>query len=139
MEFIGVPIGHAGTVLDKTHKSLATALSATRPSGAQARDTRGAVDPDVDHEARAHDMSLFKDMLDAMTILAQDRLLAIIRRRQRLVQELPGAVSRHRATSAATPAHLEHHQHSQGTHQQGVATRTTRARTTRIPEMTAIT
>ncbi len=97
------------------------------------------MDPEVDHAARAQDMSLFKDMLDAITILAQDRLLAIIRRRQRLVHELPGAVSRNRATSAATPAHLEQHQHSQGTHQQGAATRTTRARTTRIPEMTAIT
>ena len=137
VELIVVPIGHAGTVLDKTYKSIATALSATRPEVALARASRGAVDPDTDHAARAHDMSLFKGMLDAITRLAQDRLLGIIHRRQRLVNELPGAVSRHRAHSAATPAHV-HHQHPHGTHQQGAATHTLSVRTTRIPEMTAI-
>jgi hypothetical protein len=73
VEFIDVNIGHAGTMLDKIYKSLVTVLSALQSDVAHARATRGDVDPDVDNAARSHELSIFKEMLDAITKLAQDK------------------------------------------------------------------
>jgi hypothetical protein len=88
VEVINVPIGHAVIVIDTTYNSLAIALSATQHVTAHARVTRGAIDPIVENATRAHDLSIFKDMLDAIAKLAQDKLLGIIPRRHRLVHEL---------------------------------------------------
>ena len=59
----------------------------------------------MDHNAKTHDYTLFKSLLDSLTDLAQSRLLGIIRNRKRLVDALPVGVSRHRANSDASPAH----------------------------------
>jgi len=107
VEFIGVKIGHAGIMVDKTYKSNAIPFSAAQSDVAHSRVTRGAVDPNVDNAARAHDMSIFKNMY-AITKLAHDRLLSIIHRRQRFVHELPRTISWHRSDSVATPAHTMH-------------------------------
>ena len=78
-----------------------------------------------------HDSSLFKTLMQALTKLAQDRLLGIIHHRQSLVHAQVGEISRTRANSDATPA--------QGTHQQGVTTHIHTMHAPRIPESTAIT
>ncbi len=87
----------------------------------------------MDHNAKAHDYTLLKSLLDSLTDLAQSRLLGIIRNRKRLVDTLPGGVSHHRAHSDASPAH------QQANPQQEAATHTHRARTKQAPENTAIT
>jgi hypothetical protein len=70
--------------------------------------------------------------MQALTKLAQDRLLGIIHHRQSRVHAHVGEVSRTRANSDATPA--------QGTHQQGVTTHIHTMHAPRIPEQsTAIT
>ena len=65
----------------------------------------GNTDPVTDHTARTHDYNLFKSLLDSLTDPAQSRLLGIISNKKRLVTSLPRSVSRHRAYSAADPAH----------------------------------
>ncbi len=59
----------------------------------------------MDHNAKTHDYTLFKSLLDSLMDLAQSRLLGIIRNKKRLVDALLGGVSRHRAHSGASPAH----------------------------------
>jgi hypothetical protein len=87
----------------------------------------------MDHNAKSHDYTLFKSLLDSLTDLAQSRLLGIIRHRKRLVDALPGGVRRHRAHSDASQAH------QLATPRQEAATHTHKTRTTRVPESTAIT
>jgi hypothetical protein len=72
-------------------------------------------------------------VLIVLTDLEQSRLLGIIRNMKRLVEALPGAVSHHRAHSAATPTHAHAATHH------AAATHTHRINTTRVPESTAIT
>jgi len=54
VEFVAVPIGHAGTTLVKTKESLASALSAKRPSVQQARAIIRIVDHTTDGNAKTH-------------------------------------------------------------------------------------
>ena len=133
VEFIAFPIGHAGTTLTRTLHQLTTAFSTVRPITGSSSTSRGDSFPAMDHNAKTHDYTLFKSLLDSLTDLAQSRLLGIIRNRKRLVDSLPCGVSRHRAHSDASPAH--HH----ATPRQELATHTYRTRTTRAPESTAIT
>jgi hypothetical protein len=133
MEFVAIPIGHAGTTLSRTLDRLTAAFSTARPLADQTRASTGTIQPTIDSNARNHDYRMFKSLLDSLIDLAQSRLLGIIRNKKRLVDGLQGAVSRHRAHSAATPPH------SQVATQQEAVTHTHRTRTTRVPESTAIT
>ena len=92
---------------------------------------REVLNPETDNAARTHESSLFRTQTQALTKLAQTRLIGIIHHRQNLVHAQVGEVSRNRAISAATPA--------QGTHQQGGSTHTHMMHALRIPESTAIT
>ena len=131
MEFVAIPIGHAGTTLKETPKLLAQALSATRPEIEQRRARRQVRDPETDNAARTHDSSLFKSLMLTLTKLAQNRLSGIIHHRQSLVHAQVGEIRRTRAPSDATPA--------QETHQQGETTHPHSMHAPRIPESTAIT
>ena len=131
VEFVAIPIGHAGTTLAETQRHLAQAMAATRPEIERNRASRHVRDPDSDSAARTHDSSLFKALMQALTKLAQSRFLGIIHHRQSLVQAQVGEVRRNRATSAATPA--------PGPPQQEGITPTHTMHHTRIPESTAIT
>ncbi len=133
MEFVAIPIGHAGTTLQETHRRLTQALSATRLEIERQRARRDTQDPATDSSARIHDTTLFKSLMHALTQLAQTRLTCIIYNSQNLVRALYGEVRRTRAHSDATPA--------QGTHQQGVTINTHKPKmhAPRIPESTAIT
>ena len=76
--------------------------------------------PDTVSNAKSHDSRRFKSLLDALTNLAESRLIGIIRNKKRLVKALPGAIRRHRSHSAATPTHPH------AATQQGVVTHTHR-------------
>jgi hypothetical protein len=130
VEFVAVPIGHAGTTLTMTHRYLAQALSATRPEIEQSRARREVHSPDIDSAASTHDSSLFKTMMQALMKLAQTRLGGIIHHRRSLVHAQVGEVKRARAISDATPAQKAHHQ--------GVTTHAHTMHAPRIPENTAI-
>ncbi len=133
VEFVAIPIGHAGTTVSRTLAHLTAAFSTARPSADQVRASTGTTQPTINSNARSHDYRILKSLLDSLTDLAQSRLLGIIRNILRLVEALPGAVSRHRAHSTATPTH------PQATTPQEAATHTLRTCTTRVPESTAIT
>jgi len=89
VEFVAVPIGHACTTLTKTLNYLTAAFFTIRPSVERSRANMGIVSPATDHNAKAHDFTLFKSLLDSITDLAQSRLLGIIRNRKHLVDALP--------------------------------------------------
>jgi hypothetical protein len=132
VEFVAFPIGHAGTTLTKTLAHLTAAFSTVRPSVERSRASMGISSPAMDHNAKAHDFTMFMSLLESITDLAQPRLLAIIRNRKRLVDALPRGDS-----SGAHPVPpLAHHQ---AAHQHRAATHTQMARTTRAPESTTIT
>jgi hypothetical protein len=92
VEFIAIPVGHAGTTLNRTLHQLTTAISTVRPITGSSSTSRGDSFPAVDHNAKTHDYTLFKSMMDSLTDLAQSRLSCIIRNRKRLVDALPGGV-----------------------------------------------
>ena len=133
VEFIAFPIGHAGTTLTRTLDHLTDAFSTVRPTVERSRASMGASSPATDHNARSHDCSLFKSLLDSLTDLAQSRLLGIITNMKRLVDALFSGDIHHRAHSVPSPMH------HQAAHQLGAAPHTHRARTTRTPESTSIT
>ena len=112
---------------------LTTAFSTVRPIKEISSTSRGDSFPAIDHNAKTHDYTMFKSLMDSLTDLAQSRLLGIIRNRKRLVDALPRGVNRHRAHSAASPAH------HMVTPQKEAAPDTHKTRTTRAPESTAIT
>ncbi len=103
--FIAIPIGYMSTTLSRTLVHLTTAFSTARPLADQARASTGTPQPTVDSNAMSHDYRMFKSLLDSLIDLAQSCLLGILRNKKRLVDALPGAVSRYRAHSAATPPH----------------------------------
>ena len=70
MEFIAFPIGHAGTILTKTLDHLTAAFSIVRPTVERSRASRGATIPATDHNARTHDYTLFKALMNSLTDLA---------------------------------------------------------------------
>ena len=78
MEFIAFPIGHAGTTHTRTLEHLTAVFSTVRPTVERSRDSRGASSPVTDHNARTHNYSLFKSLMDSLTEMAQSRLLGII-------------------------------------------------------------
>jgi hypothetical protein len=133
VEFVAFPIGHAGTTLTRTLDHLtAAAFSTVRPSVERSRTSRSISNPATDHNAKAHDFIMFKFLLESITDLAHSRLLSIIRNRKRLVDALPrGDIRRLHPISPLT--------HHQVASQQGAATHTHKARTTRAPESIAIT
>jgi len=132
VEFIAFPMVHAGNTLTKTLHHLTAAFSTVRPTVERSRASRSASIPATDHNARTHDYNLFKSLLESFTDLAQSRLLGIIRNIKRLVDALLGGY-RHRSHSIPSPTHY------QAARQQGAASHTHRARTTRAPESTSIT
>jgi hypothetical protein len=103
VEFVADPIGHAGTTLSETQRHLAQVLSATRHEIERNRARRVVKDPNTDASARAHDSSLFKTRMQALTKLAHTKLLGIIYHRQSLVHAQVGEVRRTRSISDATP------------------------------------
>ena len=124
VEFVAVPIGHAGTTLVKTHQSLAQAIAATRPEIERSRTRRHVINPDTDSAVRNHDTTLFKPLMRTLTKLAQTRLVGIIHNPQSLVNAQVGVISRTQAHLDATPAHTE-----EPRQQGGDPTNTTNART----------
>ncbi len=68
--------------------------------------SEGTSQLDMDSNARSHDYRLFKSMLDALTYLAQSRLLGIISNKTRLGGSLPGAIRRIRAHPTAPPQRI---------------------------------
>ena len=92
--FVAIPIGHAGATIKETQRQLAQALSTTRPEIERSRARRQVLNPETDTAARTHDSSLFKTLMQALTKLAQDRLLGIIHHRQSLVHAQVGEISR---------------------------------------------
>jgi len=73
VEFVAIPVGHAGTNLSKTHHSLAQVIFATRPAIKRSRTRRQVSNPDTDTAVRSHDTTLFKSLLQTLTKLAQYR------------------------------------------------------------------
>jgi hypothetical protein len=120
VELVAVPIGHAGTTLAAISHSLAQVLSDTILEIAQARSKRQVINPDTESAARTHDSSIFKSLMEALSKLAQSRLIGIIHNRQSLVHNQEREISRTRAHSVATSAH------TQGIHKQGGAHTSTR-------------
>ena len=70
VEFVAFPIGHAGTTLTRTIDHLTAAFSTVRRSVERSRASKGVPNPATDHNAKAHDFSLFKSLLDSITGLA---------------------------------------------------------------------
>jgi hypothetical protein len=103
VEFVAFLIGHAGTTLTRTLDHLTAAFSTVRPSVERSGASRGISSPATDHNAKAHDFTLFKSLMDSITDLAQSRLLGIIKNRKRLVDALPRGDSR-RANPVPPPA-----------------------------------
>jgi len=104
VEFIAFPIDHAGTTLNRTLDHLTAAFSTVRQTVERSRASMGASSPATDHNAKTHDYSLFKSLLDSLTDLAQSRLLGVIRNKKRLVAAIPSGY-RHRAHSVPSPTH----------------------------------
>ena len=88
VEFVCIPIGHAGTALQSTLHDLSSALARVRPHFADRRRRQGYKQPDVDAKAPKHDKTLVKTLLDALCNLAQDRLLGILQNRSKEIQAL---------------------------------------------------
>ena len=109
MEFVAIPIGHAGKTLTRTLDHLTAASSTVRPRVDLASANKGISQPITDSDARSHDYRLLKSLLNALIDLEQSRLLGISRNRKRLVEALPRAIRRTRAHSAATPTHTDRH------------------------------
>ena len=103
MEFIALPIGHAGTTLNKTLDNLTAAFSTFNPHVEQASANTGVTDPAAGHNAKIHDSNLFKLLLDSLKDLAQPRLVGIIRNKKRLEDALPKEDNHHRTDSVASP------------------------------------
>jgi hypothetical protein len=87
VEFICIPIGHAGTTLIDTVNDFASALAKVRPSIASDRKRKGHKKPDTSSAALLHDKRIAKTLLNKLCSLAQTRLLGIIAHRQKLIRE----------------------------------------------------
>ncbi len=55
VEFVSIPIGHAGTTLIDTENDFASALAKIRPSIAAQRKSKGHETPDTSSTALLHD------------------------------------------------------------------------------------
>ncbi len=118
MELIAFSIGHAGTTLTKTLDQLTTAFSAVRPFTGRPSTSIGDTFPAMDHNAKAHDYTLFKSLLDSITDLAQSRLLgikiqeALSRRTTRRSHSTPSTLGRIPGASAGDPSARGSHTHT---------------------------
>ena len=90
VEFVAIPIGHAGTTLTRTLDHLIAAFFTVRPRVDHTSAIKGTSLPLAYFTARSHDYRMFKSLLDALTDLAQSRLLGIIRNTKRLLEALQG-------------------------------------------------
>ena len=63
VEFVTIPIGHAGTTLTTTQRHLAQAISTTRSEIERSRAKREVHSPETDSAARIYDSSLFKTLM----------------------------------------------------------------------------
>jgi hypothetical protein len=70
VELIAFSIGHAGTTLTRTLYHLTAAFFTVQPTVERSRTSKGASSPATDHNAKAHDFTLVKSMLDSITGLA---------------------------------------------------------------------
>ena len=91
VEFVCIPIGHAGTTLLSTINDLSSALARVRPPFTAQRRRQGCKQPDVDTKALKHDKTLVKTLLDALCTLAQDRLVGIFQNRTKEIRLLDPA------------------------------------------------
>ena len=87
VEFVSIPIGHAGTTLIDTANDFASALAKVRPSIASDRKRKGHKTPDTSSTALTHDKKIAKALLNKLCLLAQTRLLGIIANRQKKIRE----------------------------------------------------
>ena len=67
VEFIAFPISPAGTTLTRTLDHLSAAFSTVRSTAERARANKGATSPATDHNARTHNYTLLKSLLDSLT------------------------------------------------------------------------
>jgi hypothetical protein len=136
VEPIAIPIGHADTTIHKSPRSIAVALSITRPTTDRARPRQDVANTASDSAARTHESTLFNSLAYVLAKLAHTRLIT---HRQRLEHSYTWSLSRTRAYSDAPPTQL-HYTWLQGasshTH---THTHTHRMRTSCIPESTVIT
>jgi hypothetical protein len=63
----GLHVGHVGATLTRTLDHLTAAFSTVRPSMERSRASRGISRPATDHNAKAHDFTLFKSLMDSIT------------------------------------------------------------------------
>jgi len=87
VEFVCIPIGHAGTTLIDTVNDFASVLAKVRPSIAFDRKRNGHKTPDTSSAAVLHDKRIAKTLLNKLCSLAHTRLLGIIAHMQKLIRE----------------------------------------------------
>ena len=102
VEFVSIPIGHAGTTLIDTANDFAAALAKVRPSIAAQRKRKGHKTPDTSSTVLLHDKKIAKALLNKLCSLAQTRLLGIIANRQKKIREQEAA--RNCNTTPAMPS-----------------------------------
>ncbi len=69
VELIALPIGHAGTTLNSTLDQLTTAFSTVRPTTGRLSTNKGGTPAATDQNAKSHDYTLFKSLMDSLTVL----------------------------------------------------------------------
>jgi hypothetical protein len=87
VEFVSIPIGHAGTTLIDTANDFASALAKVRPSIAAQRKRKGRKTPDTSSTTLLHDKRIAKTLLNKLCSLAQTRLIGIIANEQKKIRE----------------------------------------------------
>jgi hypothetical protein len=87
VEFVCIPIGHAGATLTDTVNDIASALAKVHPSIASERKRKGHKTPDTSSAALLHDKRIAKTLLNKLCSLAQTRLLGIITHIHKLIRE----------------------------------------------------
>ena len=83
VDLVCIPVGHAGTLLNRTAEELATALSTVRPGMSKKRkrtqqQQEDDKEPKKDKNAFYHDLKIAKGLLDKVSDLASSRLLQIL-------------------------------------------------------------
>jgi len=78
IEFVCIPIGHAGTTLIDTANDFAFTIAKVRPFIASERKRKEHKTPDTSSTALLRDKRIVKTLLNKLCSLAQTRILAII-------------------------------------------------------------
>ena len=89
VEFVCIPIGHAGTTLIDTVNDFAAALAKVRPSIASERKRKGHKTPDTSSTALLQDKRILKTLLNKLCSLG------IITHRQKLIREQATTIAIH--------------------------------------------